>query len=139
MSIAFSPQFFVMKARNCPDITLVNALTQDTDATARGFNHNNGKAQFVRLICLNKGTDRSEEEIAKECVAMVRRDIGPVAAFKRCIVIDALPKTRSGKVLRGTMVAIADSKPWNLPATIDDPATLDAIAARISGIGETVS
>lgn len=91
------------------------------------------------LVCLNKGTDRSEEEIAKECVALVRQEIGPVAAFKRCIVIDALPKTRSGKVLRGTMVSIADSKPWNLPATIDDPATLDAIAARIAGIGETVS
>lgn len=91
------------------------------------------------LVCLNTGTDRSEEEIAKECVAMIRQEIGPVAAFKRCIVIDALPKTRSGKVLRGTMVSIADSKPWNLPATIDDPATLDAIAARIAGMGETLS
>lgn len=91
------------------------------------------------LVCLNNGIDRSEEEIAKECVALVRKEIGPVAAFKRCIVIDALPKTRSGKVLRGTMVAIADSKPWNLPATIDDPATLDAIAARIAGTGETLS
>jgi propionyl-CoA synthetase len=90
------------------------------------------------LVCLNNGTDRSEEEIAKECVALVRQEIGPVAAFKRCIVIDALPKTRSGKVLRATMVAIADSKPWNLPATIDDPATLDAIAARIAGIGESL-
>jgi propionyl-CoA synthetase len=90
------------------------------------------------LGCLNNGTDRSEEEIAKECVALVRQEIGPVAAFKRCIVIDALPKTRSGKVLRATMVAIADSKPWNLPATIDDPATLDAIAARIAGIGESL-
>jgi propionyl-CoA synthetase len=95
--------------------------------------------QPLGLVCLNNGTDRSEEEIAKECVALVRKEIGPVAAFKRCIVIDALPKTRSGKVLRGTMVAIADSKPWNLPATIDDPATLDAIAARIAGIGETLS
>ena len=91
------------------------------------------------LVCLNNGADRSEEEIAKECVALVRQEIGPVAAFKRCIVIDALPKTRSGKVLRGTMVSIADNKPWNLPATIDDPATLDAIAARIAGIGEAIS
>lgn len=90
------------------------------------------------LVCLNNGIVRSEEEIAKECVALVRKEIGPVAAFKRCIVIDALPKTRSGKVLRGTMVSIADSKPWNLPATIDDPATLDDIAARIAGIGETL-
>ena len=95
--------------------------------------------QPLGLVCLNNGIDRSEEEIAKECVALIRKEIGPVAAFKRCIVIDALPKTRSGKVLRGTMVAIADSKPWNLPATIDDPATLDAIASRIAGIGETLS
>lgn len=95
--------------------------------------------QPLGLVCLNNGIDRSEEEIAKECVALIRKEIGPVAAFKRCIVIDALPKTRSGKVLRGTMVAIADSKPWNLPATIDDPATLDAISARIAGIGETLS
>ncbi|MBU2994404.1 propionyl-CoA synthetase [Octadecabacter sp. 1_MG-2023] len=95
--------------------------------------------QPLGLVCLNNGIDRSEEEIAKECVGLIRSEIGPVAAFKRCIVIDALPKTRSGKVLRGTMVAIADSKPWNLPATIDDPATLDAIAARIAGIGETLS
>ena len=95
--------------------------------------------QPLGLVCLNNGVDRSEEEIAKECVALIRNEIGPVAAFKRCIVIDALPKTRSGKVLRGTMVAIADSKPWNLPATIDDAATLDAISARIAGIGETLS
>ncbi|MDF3415072.1 propionyl-CoA synthetase [Sulfitobacter sp. M57] len=95
--------------------------------------------QPLGLVCLNNGVDRSEEEIAKECVSLIRKEIGPVAAFKRCIVIDALPKTRSGKVLRGTMVSIADSKPWNLPATIDDPATLDAIAARIAGIGETLS
>ncbi|MGB7242997.1 MAG: propionyl-CoA synthetase [Sulfitobacter sp.] len=95
--------------------------------------------QPLGLVCLNNGVDRSEEEIAKECVAMIRREIGPVAAFKRCIVIDALPKTRSGKVLRGTMVAIADSQPWNLPATIDDPATLDAIAERIAGMGEVLT
>lgn len=95
--------------------------------------------QPLGLVCLNNGIDRSEEEIAKECVALIRNEIGPVAAFKRCIVVDALPKTRSGKVLRGTMVAIADNKPWNLPATIDDPATLDAIAARIAGMGEVLS
>lgn len=95
--------------------------------------------QPLGLVCLNKGVDCSEEEIAKECVAMIRQEIGPVAAFKRCIVIDLLPKTRSGKVLRGTMVAIADSRPWNLPATIDDPANVDIIAGRIAGIGETRS
>eukprot|EP00095_Tigriopus_kingsejongensis_P010798 snap_masked-scaffold2262_size17904-processed-gene-0.3 protein:Tk10798 transcript:snap_masked-scaffold2262_size17904-processed-gene-0.3-mRNA-1 annotation:"propionyl- synthetase" len=90
------------------------------------------------LVCLNKGANRTEADIARECVALVRAEIGPVAAFKQCLVIDALPKTRSGKVLRGTMVAIADGKPWNLPATIDDPGTLDAISERIAGLGETI-
>ncbi|PWJ21640.1 propionyl-CoA synthetase [Jannaschia seohaensis] len=91
------------------------------------------------LVCLNAGADRSEEEIQKECVALVRQEIGPVAAFKQCIVIDALPKTRSGKILRGTMVAIADGTPWKMPATIDDPAVLDAIAERIGGLGHPTS
>ncbi len=87
------------------------------------------------LVCLNAGADRAEEDIKSECVALVRQEIGPVAAFKQCIVIDALPKTRSGKILRGTMVSIADGTPWKMPATIDDPAVLDAIAERIAGLG----
>jgi len=90
------------------------------------------------LVCLNSGADRTEEDIAKECVKLVRDQIGPVAAFKQCIVIDGLPKTRSGKVLRGTMAAIADGRDWKMPATIDDPGTLDAISDRISGLGQVV-
>ncbi len=91
------------------------------------------------LVCLNAGAARSEEDIQAECVKLVRQEIGPVAAFKQCIVIDALPKTRSGKILRGTMVAIADGTPWKMPATIDDPTVLDAIADRISGLGHPTS
>lgn len=87
------------------------------------------------LVCLNAGADRTEEDIQAECVKLVRQEIGPVAAFKHCIVIDALPKTRSGKILRGTMVAIADGTEWKMPATIDDPTVLDAIADRIAGLG----
>jgi propionyl-CoA synthetase len=87
------------------------------------------------LVCLNAGADRTEEDIQSECVKLVRQEIGPVAAFKHCIVIDALPKTRSGKILRGTMVAIADGTDWKMPATIDDPTVLDAIADRIAGLG----
>ena len=87
------------------------------------------------LVCLNAGAERAEDDIEKECVALVRHEIGPVAAFKQCIVIDALPKTRSGKILRGTMVAIADGTPWKMPATIDDPTVLDTIADRIAGLG----
>ena len=89
------------------------------------------------LICLNKGA--GEGDVAKDCVKRVRDEIGPVAAFKQCIVVDRLPKTRSGKILRGTMVAIADGKPWKMPATIDDPAVLDEIGAKISGLGHAGS
>ena len=91
------------------------------------------------LICLNAGVDRAEADLQKECVSLVRHEIGPVAAFKQCLVVDALPKTRSGKILRGTMVSIADGTPWKMPATIDDPTTLDAIAERIGGLGEQTS
>lgn len=91
------------------------------------------------LVCLNAGANRAENEIEKECVALVRHEIGPVAAFKKCVVVDALPKTRSGKILRGTMVAIADGTAWKMPATIDDPTTLDAIAEQIGGLGEATS
>ena len=87
------------------------------------------------LICLNKGAAREEADIAKECIARIRQEIGPVAAFKNCVVIDRLPKTRSGKILRATMVAIADGKPYKMPATIDDPAILDEIGAKIRGMG----
>jgi propionyl-CoA synthetase len=66
---------------------------------------------------------------------MVRRDIGPVAAFKTATVIERLPKTRSGKILRGTMSAIADGEAWKMPATIDDPVILDEITVALRGIG----
>ncbi|MGB0661926.1 MAG: propionyl-CoA synthetase [Mangrovicoccus sp.] len=88
------------------------------------------------LVCLNAGVTRDHDEITKECVQLIRHEIGPVAAFKKCVVVDRLPKTRSGKVLRGTMVAIADGEPWKMPATIDDPAILDEIAEHIAGLGE---
>jgi propionyl-CoA synthetase len=66
---------------------------------------------------------------------MVRDKIGPVAAFKLAVVIDRLPKTRSGKILRGTMVSIADSQDYKMPATIDDPAILDEIKDALQTIG----
>ncbi len=91
------------------------------------------------LVCLNAGAARDEAEIEAECIALVRKEIGPVAAFKKCLVVDALPKTRSGKILRGTMVSIADGTPWKMPATIDDTSVLDAIAERIGGLGEPTS
>ncbi len=83
------------------------------------------------LVCLNAGTDRPADEIAEECVALVRARIGPVAAFRTALLVERLPKTRSGKILRRTIVCIADGTPWKPPATIDDPAILDEIEARL--------
>jgi len=87
------------------------------------------------FLCLNRGSGRDPAEVVKECVALVRDRIGPVADFKRAVVVDRLPKTRSGKILRATMVRIADGQPWKMPATIDDPATLDEITAALRTLG----
>jgi propionyl-CoA synthetase len=87
------------------------------------------------FLCLNKGTDRDAAVIVKECVTRVRDLIGPVAAFKLAVVVDRLPKTRSGKILRGTMVSIADGKAFKMPATIDDPAILDEIKGALQSLG----
>src|SRR5262249_30142438 len=76
------------------------------------------------LLVLKKGVTRPEAEIVKEVVALVRERIGPVAAFKTATVVARLPKTRSGKILRGTVRKIANSEPYKTPATIDDPAIL---------------
>jgi len=87
------------------------------------------------LVVLKAGVDRDESEISKELVTRVREQIGPVAAFKRAAIVKRLPKTRSGKILRGTMVKIADKQEWKMPATIDDPAILDEITAALQALG----
>ncbi|WP_212525453.1 propionate-CoA ligase PrpE [Actibacterium sp. MT2.3-13A] len=87
------------------------------------------------FLCLNAGTNRLHEEVVKECVQMVRDRIGPVAAFKLACVVDRLPKTRSGKILRGAMAKIADGEAFKMPATIDDPAILDEIAEALKTLG----
>lgn len=89
----------------------------------------------VGFLCLNAGVDRPQDDIVREVVQLVRQQIGPVAAFKMATVVDRLPKTRSGKILRGTMAAIADETAWKMPATIDDPAILDEITVALKGIG----
>ena len=81
----------------------------------------------IGLLALKAGVEQKNEEIIKECISMVREKVGPVAAFKIAIVVKRLPKTRSGKVLRGTVRKIADNEPYKMPATIDDPAILDEI------------
>jgi propionyl-CoA synthetase len=89
------------------------------------------------FIVLKAGVNRPPEEIEKEIVALVREKIGPVAAFKLAITVARLPKTRSGKILRGTIKKIADGDKWTMPATIDDPAILDEItgALKTHGVG----
>ena len=87
------------------------------------------------FVCLTKGVNRPHDEIARECVKLVREKIGPVAAFKLVAVVDRLPKTRSGKILRATMVKIADGAEFKMPATIDDPAILDEIRESVGALG----
>ena len=89
----------------------------------------------VGFLCLNAGSNRDPAEVISEVVRDVRNQIGPVAAFKKAVVVERLPKTRSGKILRGTMVSIADGKEWKMPATIDDPAILDEITDALKTIG----
>jgi propionyl-CoA synthetase len=91
------------------------------------------------FLVLKSGVNRSPSEIEKECVALIRDKVGPVAAFKVAVTVARLPKTRSGKILRGTIKKIVDGEPWQMPATIDDPAILDEIGAAFKGRGvETV-
>ncbi|MBN8292743.1 propionyl-CoA synthetase [Rhodobacter sp. NTK016B] len=89
----------------------------------------------MSFLCLNKGSGRTNDDVIRECVALVRDQIGPVAAFKLACVVDRLPKTRSGKILRATMVKIADGEDYKMPATIDDPAILDEITAALTSVG----
>ncbi len=89
----------------------------------------------VGFIVLKAGAHRDEEEIVSELVALVRDKIGPVASFKVATVVPRLPKTRSGKILRGTMRKIADGEEWTVPATIDDPAILDEIGNALHDLG----
>ncbi|MBX3571703.1 MAG: propionyl-CoA synthetase [Mesorhizobium sp.] len=85
------------------------------------------------FVVLSAGVKRDPAEIEKEIVALVRDRIGPVAAFRTAVSVKRLPKTRSGKILRGTMQKIADGETWNMPATIDDPAILEEIGTALKG------
>ena len=87
------------------------------------------------FVVLKAGVERAPNEIEKEIVQLVRDKVGPVASFKLAITVARLPKTRSGKILRGTIKKIADNEPWEMPATIDDPAILDEIGEALKGKG----
>ncbi|QPC42154.1 propionyl-CoA synthetase [Kaustia mangrovi] len=92
----------------------------------------------VGFVVLKSGVNRPTEEVESEVVGLVRDEIGPVAAFKSAMVVDRLPKTRSGKILRGTIRKMADHEEWSMPATIDDPAILDEIAAAMKKHGFSI-
>jgi propionyl-CoA synthetase len=85
----------------------------------------------IGFLVLKAGVNRDGAEVEKEVIALVRDRIGPVAAFKTAVTVARLPKTRSGKILRGTMKKIADGTSFTMPATIDDPAILEEIGAEL--------
>ncbi len=89
----------------------------------------------VGFLVLNTGVKREDSQIIQEVIQAVRDRIGPVASFKKATVVKRLPKTRSGKILRSTIQKIADSKPYKVPATIDDPTILGEMKDALTGIG----
>ena len=93
----------------------------------------------VGFLVLKAGVDKEHDDIVNEVVKLVREKIGAVAAFKKCVVVERLPKTRSGKILRGTMQSIADCKDYKMPATIDDPTILPEIDEALQSIGYSSS
>ena len=82
-------------------------------------------------MVLNAGAERDPIDVEAELIQMMRDQIGPVAAFKKAVVVARLPKTRSGKILRSTMRKIADREEWSMPATVDDPEIFDEISEAL--------
>ena len=114
----------------------VLASHQDVAEAAVIGAHDELKGELpVGLVVLKSGVDKPADTIKAELVQMVREKIGPVAAFKKVAIVDRLPKTRSGKVLRATMRKIADGKEYSVPATIDDPVILDEVNEALRTIG----
>ncbi len=98
--------------------------------------HDDLKGQVpIGLCVLKAGVTKSEEDIRKELSAMIRNTIGPIASYRETCVVKRLPKTRSGKILRGTMRKIADSQPYVAPSTIDDPVMLGEIEDALKKVG----
>jgi len=89
----------------------------------------------VGLAVLKAGIERDEEELKQELVKLIREEIGAIANFKQAAIVKRLPKTRSGKILRGTMRKIADNQEYNMPSTIDDPAILGEVEEALKKIG----
>jgi propionyl-CoA synthetase len=86
----------------------------------------------VGFVVLKAGVDRGADEIERELVAMVREEVGAIASLRQVLVVQRLPKTRSGKILRGTIRKIADAEEYEVPSTIDDPVIIDEITAALA-------
>ena len=114
---------------------VISAHPDVAECAVIGVNDEIKGALPLGLVVLKAGVVRDHDEIVREVIQMVRREIGPVASFKVAIVVDRLPKTRSGKVLRGTMKRIADKQEWLMPATIDDPSILEEITDSLAEAG----
>lgn len=114
---------------------VISAHPDVAECAVIGVNDELKGALPLGLIVLKNGVYRNHDEIVQEVIQMVREDIGPVAAFKKAVVVERLPKTRSGKVLRGTMKQIADQEAWRMPATIDDPLILEEITDSLAEVG----
>ncbi|MFZ3138133.1 MAG: hypothetical protein WA126_12185 [Thermodesulfovibrionales bacterium] len=98
--------------------------------------HDSLKGQLpLGLVVLKSGIVREEGELKKELIQMIRNEIGPIACFKEAVVVQRLPKTRSGKILRSTMRKIADAQPYAMPSTIDDPSILGEVEEALKKIG----
>jgi len=89
----------------------------------------------VGLCVLKAGVNTGEDEIKKDLAKMIRETIGPIASYRETCVVKRLPKTRSGKILRGTMRKIADGEPYTMPSTIDDPTSLNEIEEALKKVG----
>jgi propionyl-CoA synthetase len=87
------------------------------------------------LVVLKAGVEQNLEELQTDLIKMVRNQIGPIACYKETSIVTRLPKTRSGKILRGTMRAISNGKEWRMPSTIDDPTSLDEITESLKKMG----
>jgi len=85
----------------------------------------------LAFIILKRGVQVAPDQVAREALQRVREDVGPVASFRDALVVQRLPKTRSGKTLRATLRSIADGVPYRMPATIDDPAVLEEVATAL--------
>ena len=88
-----------------------------------------------RYVGVKVGAEAGNDKVVSEVIASIRKTIGPVAAFKSAVVVDRLPKTRSGNILRGTIAHIADDTPWTMPATVDDPVIFEEITQALSTLG----